>query len=81
MQQPQRFQLDVRVEVREVGPHGEWRGNNQLSVNHSMMLGTLSFLDLAAVLGRFHDLGERVQREHAARSEASVPTSCNLHAE
>lgn len=63
MQQGQQFQLEVRVEVREVGPHGEWRGNNQLSVNHSMTLGTLNFLELAGILGRFHELGETIKNE------------------
>lgn len=63
----QRFQLDVRVEIREVGEHGEWRGGNQLSVNQTMTLGMLNFLQVAAVLGQFHELGERVKKENEAK--------------
>lgn len=64
MKEPQRFQLEVRVEVRQVLPHGGWT-NNALTVQHTVELGTLDFLELAAVLGRFHELGEKIRTERA----------------
>lgn len=65
--EPQRFRLEVRVEVREIDRHGGWSTHNALSVNHTMELGTLTFLQLAGILGRFHDLGEAIKAEQDAQ--------------
>lgn len=75
MQQPQRFQLEVRIEVREVREYGQWVGNNALSVNHTVQLGTLDFLELAAILGRFHELGEKIKSERSDSVESAEKVS------
>lgn len=67
------YQLEIRATVRRVGPHGEYRGSGeQLTVDHSLSLGTLDFLQLAGVLGRFHDLAEEVKRAHGEQERQGV---------
>lgn len=66
MVEPQQFQLEVSVEVREVSTLDGYRqvsNYNRLSVRHTIELGALDFLELAQVLGRFHELGETIRKE------------------
>lgn len=58
-----RLRLDVRLEADPSTDHNAW-GNLQLS--ESITINAATFLEVAGILGRFHDLGLVVQHEQIA---------------
>ena len=74
--EPDTFKLQVRVEIQRCGPNGEYLGSrDQLTVEESVQLQARGFLEVAAVLGRFHDLGERIRNEAERHDHADEPVS------
>ena len=59
---PDRFQLNVNIEVMKLGEHGEYTGE-RLSIRQEYVIPVNGFTEIAAVLGKFHDLAEQVKRQ------------------
>lgn len=60
----QSFQLAVTLEVRQL-EDGRWTGREGLQVREQVELPALGFLEIAALLGQFHELAERIKAQHA----------------
>lgn len=55
------YRLEVNVSIREVDANGYSNGmNNRLEVRDAQDLGPMDFLEIAGVLGRFHDLKAQI---------------------
>jgi hypothetical protein len=64
------YQLRMRLEIQEVDEHGE-RLSAGLGVDQHADLGPMEFLEVAQVLGRFHELATTIENEKAkARQNA-----------
>ena len=69
-----RFRTSVNVRISQLYEYppgsGQWAlgGSNGLEISESFDLADADFLQLAGILGRFHELAERVRRE--AQEEA-----------
>ena len=64
------FILDVNVQIRKVnrvGGYDQWT-NEQINVSEKIELGTLDFIEVAAILGQFHELAETIKKEREKRS-------------
>lgn len=58
-----RYQLKIRLDIQEYGPTMGYTGNS-FNVSEDLMLPAAdSFLAIAAVLGRFHDLAKQIEAE------------------
>lgn len=55
------YELEVQVSLRQVGEHGEFRGNERLTVNENATLPSLDFSQVADVLQRFHALTQSIK--------------------
>lgn len=58
------LRLNARIEeMRQSGASGDWypAGTGGLEISDSVMLTASSFLELAGVLGQFHELGEKLR--------------------
>lgn len=53
-----RMRLDIRIEQLDRG--------GALQVSEELVLPPLGFLELAAVLGQFHEMAEQIKAAHAA---------------
>jgi hypothetical protein len=61
------YKLEIRASVTKMerDPNGYDRfSNEQLSVNQTVDLGSLDFLELCKVLGAVHDLGNQIKEAH-----------------
>jgi hypothetical protein len=58
----QRFVLRINVSVQQTDQHGNFMGN-QLEINDRTHLKCSSFLEVAKVLGKFHELSEVIKKE------------------
>jgi hypothetical protein len=61
-----KFKLNVNLEIEQLDDRGYPLGRGGLQVRDTVELGDLGFLELAAVLGRFHDLAEVIKTEQAS---------------
>jgi hypothetical protein len=64
------FKLDIRATIRAVELEGQYERHTgeQLTIEESLLLpNVLSFTEAAAIIGRFHELGEKIK---AARESA-----------
>lgn len=64
-----RYRLRVEVLIEELDDHGGWTGG-RLGVKEGAELDIDSFAEVAAVLGRFHDLNQAIKREQRAKDFA-----------
>lgn len=70
-QDTQRFRLRINVGIRQLQeyPHrgsGNWQetGMNQgLDIDNRIDIGDADFMELAGILGRFHELAQRIKAE------------------
>lgn len=60
-----RYRLDFNVTIREVDERGSTM-NNALEVRDTQQLGAMDFLEIAGVLGKFHDLAQTIKKEKDA---------------
>lgn len=61
------FKLRVQVTIERYNEsYGGGSTGDRLNVNEEQTLELGSFLELAGVLGRFHELGEQLRREQQA---------------
>jgi hypothetical protein len=58
-----KFHLEYTIEIVEVDGNGTRLHGNGLRVSDSMNLNHMGFMEIAQVLGRFHELAETVQKE------------------
>jgi hypothetical protein len=56
--------LTVSVEVRS-DPCSPTGGNDHLRIDETLALGSCDFLEIAAILGQFHELAQQIQRQRA----------------
>ncbi len=57
-----RFEMRVQVELNKVDDRGAWTGE-RMAVNESFSVGAAGFLEIAGILGRFHELAEDIRKE------------------
>lgn len=58
----QHYKLIVRVTVHQVDELGRWTGQG-LEVSEEVSVEASSFLEIATLLGRFHELTEKMKAE------------------
>lgn len=68
-----KYKLRVRVEVQQTDDHGGYYGQG-LTVEETVELGTVDFMETAAILGRFHELGEDIKAR-----QSTIETLPNGH--
>jgi len=57
-----KYQLRMRIEIQQVGEHGEYLGQaGNLQVTEDILFDASSFLEIASVLGEFHELAEKIK--------------------
>jgi len=58
-----RYVLRLRVEIMQVDDHGMSMGlaGGNLQVTEDVQFGAASFLEIAGVLGRFHELSQEIK--------------------
>jgi hypothetical protein len=54
-----KFEVQIRVQVRTLNEHGGWNGQG-LETAETMVMELGGFTEIAAVLGRFHDLAQAI---------------------
>ena len=59
------FELQFQIYLRQTG-----YGSGQIQLSETVTIGAMSFLELAKVLGQFHDLAESIK---AARQQEKRP--------
>lgn len=57
--EPQVFEVRIDIQVSERNNY-----SNSIRLSESVSLGTMSFLELTGMLGRFHEVAERIKREN-----------------
>lgn len=57
-----KYRLTLRLHVEQIDDQGR-RFNEGLSVEDSLDLGQAGFMEIAGVLGRFHELAEVIKKE------------------
>lgn len=60
-----RYELQLTMRVVRVNEHGGYYYNNNhdaLSVEDKLVVNAAGFLEIAAILGRFHDLAEELKK-------------------
>ena len=57
-----KYQLSLRIEIRQIGEHGEYMGSaGNLSVSEDIVFNAGSFLEIAHVLGEFHEMSQKIK--------------------
>lgn len=59
-----KYKLRVRCEIQQTDDHGSYYGQG-LNVEENVDIEAGSFMEVAAVLGKFHDLSEKIKAEKA----------------
>lgn len=59
-----KYKLRVRCEIQQTDDHGGFYGQG-LTVEETADLSLDTFMDVAAVLGQFHELTKTVKTDHA----------------
>lgn len=57
-----RYKLRVRCEIQQTDDHGSYMGQG-LTIEETTDLDASSFMEVAAILGRFHDLAKVIEQE------------------
>ena len=56
------YQLRMRIEIQQIGEHGEYIGQmGGLQVSEDVQFKAESFLEIAHVLGQFHELSQSIK--------------------
>lgn len=56
-----RYKLRIRCEISQCDDQGYAFGGPGLTIEETVDLGTVDFLETAAILGRFHDVAENIK--------------------
>lgn len=56
------FRVLITVEIEKVDEHGAFRGE-RLSTREHLVIPLDSFTEIAATLGRFHELAQQIKTE------------------
>ena len=54
----QEYELRINATIRNTSP-----GGGYLSIEESVTVDAVSFLELATILGKFHELAQKIQSE------------------
>ena len=57
-----KYELEIRVSLHEVN-----RGGNGLDVSERLEIGGMEFMELAAVLGEFHNLAKQIKARQGVK--------------
>jgi hypothetical protein len=60
-----KYKLRVRCEIQQTDDHGSYYGQG-LNVEENVDIEAGSFMEVAAVLGRFHELSEDIKAKRDA---------------
>jgi hypothetical protein len=60
-----KYKLKVRCEIQQTDDHGSYYGQG-LNVEENVDIEAGSFMEIAALLGRFHELSEDIKVKQAA---------------
>jgi len=65
------YQLRMRIEIVQVDEHGAWTGQmGNLQVSEDIQFKAGSFLEIAHLLGQFHELSQQIKSN--ARTELPI---------
>lgn len=64
MDNRQSFSLEISLNITAVDEHGRRDHGNSLGIRDSLTITADTFMEVAAVLGRFHELAQVLKREH-----------------
>lgn len=71
MRSASRYQLDIELQIREVDDRGYPVNGPGLSIRENLQLRNVeSFMELAGVLSRFHELAKEIEMEDAEEPDA-----------
>lgn len=75
-----KYRLELRHSIRKVDQNGNWLSGDTFTIEDRVDVDAGSFLELAGILGRFHDLAERINRgeDQAAEHTAATAESFGL---
>ena len=66
----QQFAISLRLDVHAVDERGHRSGSGDgLTIQDQLTISAESFMEIAAMLGRFHDLAESIKEAQAVRAE------------
>jgi len=52
----------MRIEIRQIGEHGEYMGSaGNLNVSEDIQFQAGSFLEIARILGEFHEMSQKIK--------------------
>ena len=54
----QEYELRINATIRDMSP-----GGGYLNIEESVTVDAVSFLELATILGKFHELAQKIQKE------------------
>lgn len=58
--EPEKYRMNVRIEITRVDA---MHNHERLSIDETFSLGTSNFLQVAQILGRFHELANAIGNE------------------
>lgn len=61
---PDKYRLDIRCEIMRLTPDGSFT-SDRLTVSDQVQVEVGGFLEIAAILGQFHDLADTIRRANA----------------
>jgi|GEM_PF-5009164 len=56
------YTLRIQIGIEERDAHGGWTGG-RLGINEEQQIDVGSFMEIAAILGKFHALSEEIKRQ------------------
>lgn len=65
------YTLRISIAIEEKDDRGAFTGG-RLCINEEQKLDVTSFMEIASVLGRFHDVGEALRREGSRKDSAET---------
>lgn len=70
-----KYKLRVRCEIQETDDFGGYRGQG-LTVEEAIEVEAAGFMEVAGILGRFHELGEEVKAAQVKTLPNGHTTTC-----
>jgi len=65
----QTYRLELQMTIVALDDRGNPEYNNGLRVNDTLSVNATSFMEIAGVLSRFHELAERLKEAQAVAAE------------
>lgn len=65
------YTLRIQIGIEEKDERGAWTGG-RLGINEEQQIDAESFMEIAAILGKFHAVGEEIKRERTRRDSVET---------